>query len=680
LWRRGAAGLLVILILQLIVNVGWCVGQETYTYRIKLYDRNQVQNTGLTRFYIGPYYIEYEAVYLGGVKKADRLLVYNRTSGRKLKEVDNAGGYNPFPWYIPSKANREFVVNLTSGGYDSEKKSDYVNLLIYDSIYKVEYKVETEITPSRVSLRESGEEAEIKIIVRNAGTTPLDRVEYKLILPASGEVALLSGAPLGATALDVGESITLEYRIKVITQTTPYATYLMFIVSYMDFFSVTGTGMSEESYIISIEVGEKRTVVEKPNVFAKVIPDSIKVKPGERVSISFHMENRGRGVAVEPAITVWAKPSDLKLVFVNPQLGEVTGYLSEPIYLINETTGEHADLLPGWKIRPLKFIAQIPPTVTTARYTIYIGIEYSDLEGDYYNQTYTVIIDVVEPGKPLIDVSKVVSSLWTGVGGELSITVTVKNRGDGVALNVKVVDDFPSQYFTLVKGETKMSIPKLNPGEEVEMTYRLKATTAGNVLIGRAVVEYMDEAGGKYIEESNEAGMVSIVEPDVRVNLIEKPDEVIITNRIYKYRFEVVNMGNGPAKKVRLLIKLPKGLDVYLQGGPVELTEGNILKFEVEEMAPYQKETITVTLRPFLTGNFSITQLEGSYMGPGEAKQYEIVGNVSIEFMAVVPESVRMFHAGMLVVLVVLSLALVLAALRAGGRTRRRYLRGRLGY
>ncbi len=678
MWRRRAVALLGILILQL-TTIGTCVGQETYTYRIKLYDRNQIQNIALTRFYIGPYYIEYEAVYFEGVKKADRLLVYNRTSGKKLKEVDNAGGYNPFPWYIPSKGEREFVVNLTSSGYDSEKKSDYVSLLIYDSIYRVEYKVETDITPSRIVLESSGEEAEIKIEIRNAGTVPLDRVEYKLVLPASGEVALLSGAPLGATALEVGESITVEYGIKVITQKVPYATYLMFIVSYIDFFSVTGTGMSEETYIIGIEVGEEK-VVEKPDVFAKVIPDSIKVKPGDRVSISFHMENRGKGVAVKPAITVWARPSDLKLVFTNPQLGEVTGYLSEPIYLINESTGGHADLMPGWRIKPLKFIAEIPSTVTATRYVVYIGVEYSDLGGEYYNQTYTVVMDVVEPGKPLIDVSKVVSSLWTGVGGELSITVTVKNRGDGVALNVRVSDDFPSQYFMLVKGETKMSVPKLNPGEEVEMTYRLKATTAGNVLIGRAVVEYVDEGGGRYIEESNEAGMVSIVEPDVRVSLVEKPESVVVTNRVYKYRFEVVNLGNGPAKKVKLLLKLPKGLDIYLQGGPAELSEGNILKFEVEEMAPYQKENVAMTLRPFVAGEFSIVQLEGTYMGPGEARQYEIAGNVSIEFMAVVPESVRVFHASMLVVLMVLLLALIVLALKAGGRGRRRYLRGRLGY
>jgi uncharacterized repeat protein (TIGR01451 family) len=96
---------------------------------------------------------------------------------------------------------------------------------------------------------------------------------------------------------------------------------------------------------------------------------------------------------------------------------------------------------------------------------------------------------------PSLSVSKELSRNSVNTGEEISVTVKVRNYGDGDALNVIVSDGIPGSAL-LVGGSTQTTKDVLIPGDALTLNYRVKVTSSANM--GGTKVSWQDILGNPY--------------------------------------------------------------------------------------------------------------------------------------------------------------------------------------
>nr|CBH39509.1 hypothetical secreted protein, containing PKD domain [uncultured archaeon] len=87
-------------------------------------------------------------------------------------------------------------------------------------------------------------------------------------------------------------------------------------------------------------------------------------------------------------------------------------------------------------------------------------------------------------------------------GGEVTITIELKNRRDKEIFDREVRDGFPDG-FELISGDTSMYLRALKPGESKILKYELRALEAGYSVLKPATLTYKDESGVQYSNELN---------------------------------------------------------------------------------------------------------------------------------------------------------------------------------
>jgi len=87
-------------------------------------------------------------------------------------------------------------------------------------------------------------------------------------------------------------------------------------------------------------------------------------------------------------------------------------------------------------------------------------------------------------------------------GGEVTITIELKNRRDKEIFDIEVRDGFPDG-FELISGDTSMYLRALKPGESKILKYELRVLEAGYSVLKPATLTYKDESGVQYSNESN---------------------------------------------------------------------------------------------------------------------------------------------------------------------------------
>ena len=585
--------LLIIMLFQLIFPIALVYAHpiapsqyHNYT-NLKLYDRE--------KFLLGPYYLTY--IYKLAPNppydhRGDFVYVYKtQTNEMKLQITlwgGPGGGINTngtFYDIVNGSRTKVFTWVYKSGQaiYDSSKDLNYVILDILNYIYEVRYEATVTANPSLFSLTKPGQVATFTVTIKNTGTLPIESVSYFMFPPPGAAITFLtdqSDPTQGSFYnLDVGESKTLTYTVTT-NQTSEYGIYqIPFTVTYTNKFSETGE--THTTYIIQVEIGEKRGPVGIPNVVANIITSKSTLLPGGSATVTVNIQNLGNGTAYHNAIYIYSQPSDLTFIFQNPaSKGTVTGGLEEPIRLVFQN-GSEAPLVSGGMIAsPIKFTVKVPEYSITGekQYKVFVKLVFFDAEGKGYNNTYSTTFTVVEPGRAIISVTKTVSAAWVGLGGRITIDIVVKNEGSGTARNVKITDEYPNLYFTLKAGSVSQTLQKLDPGETYTLSYELEAVNLGSVILGEASVEYLDELNNEHLEHSNPGGLVSIVNPNVKVKLIKYPNQTLEVGTSFTYAVELTNEGNGQALDVKFAIKIPSGIEILsLTPSNLEVTGQRII-------------------------------------------------------------------------------------------------------
>ncbi len=670
--------LLCILLLSLIAPVGHGIliltrgepFQNTYNYTdVKLFDE-------VTKFYFGPYYLMYDRIILpGGVDKGNSIKLYDRETGNlKYNWVGEnvvVPGFNAtyYEGFGPS-AKKIFSFLFKSAHQDAEGNY-YAIIDIYDCIYEVKYEIQITAEPPMANVPFSGGTVNVKMNLTNTGTVDIEELTYMLILPTTGEVSVGAGSDViygHRTNLAVNESIILNFNLEVEASSEYKLIPIPFDVAYSDLLEPT-TGISHATYVIQITVGTKATARGIPRLTFNVVTTKSTLKPGDTAQVTVNPLNVGNGSAYNVEIYINTTPADLTLTFQNPsKFGTVVGGISKPIRFI-WPNGSTAPLRPGQSLaEPIKFIVRVPEysIVGEKKYRITITGYYFDAYGNSYISTSSIELTVVEPGKAVLTITKTVSASWVGVGGTVRVTITVTNEGNGMARNVKIEDEYPSSYFNLKTGSVSQNVPQLSPGESISLVYELTAVKVGTVSLGSARVEYTDEYDVQHMEYSNEGGLVSIVTPQVKVRILEAPNQTIPVGEYTKYVIEVENEGNGPAVDVKLSFKIPKGLDILsLKPNNVQLSGQRVASLYIQSMSPGEFQRIELEFKPIIPGIFNITPIEMSYLSPDGSIKLSIEGNITASFTAVVPYTVRMILLSTLIIMIVL-VGLLVVALTVG--------------
>jgi uncharacterized repeat protein (TIGR01451 family) len=96
---------------------------------------------------------------------------------------------------------------------------------------------------------------------------------------------------------------------------------------------------------------------------------------------------------------------------------------------------------------------------------------------------------------PVLEGSKELSTGDASEGDEVTVSVTVKNTGDGDAFNVEVQDNIPGPA-QMVSGTSQLEIESLGPGEEAVLTYTV--TTGQSVELGGTAITWDDKLGNSF--------------------------------------------------------------------------------------------------------------------------------------------------------------------------------------
>jgi uncharacterized repeat protein (TIGR01451 family) len=118
-----------------------------------------------------------------------------------------------------------------------------------------------------------------------------------------------------------------------------------------------------------------------------------------------------------------------------------------------------------------------------------IAYDGKELSGKF---TFKVRGPVIEPKKSL-------SKTLVDSGEEITVSLNIKNTGDGDALNVSVLDKVPGT-IQVTSGSNRLTLGLLTPGEEANLTYNIKATAS--VDMGSTTINWKDSFENEFTHEN----------------------------------------------------------------------------------------------------------------------------------------------------------------------------------
>ena len=137
------------------------------------------------------------------------------------------------------------------------------------------------------------------------------------------------------------------------------------------------------------------------------------------------------------------------------------------------------------------------------------------------------------------------------VGQKQPLRIEVHNPGTGVATGVMLVEDVPSNLRHEAGPELEFEVGSLSPGETRQLDLMLTAEEAGHVVNQLTAVA----DGGLRVEQSIE---FDVVAPSLSVDVAGPQRRYL--ERPASYTVSIGNPGTAPAKDVRLVTKLPRGM------------------------------------------------------------------------------------------------------------------------
>jgi uncharacterized repeat protein (TIGR01451 family) len=214
------------------------------------------------------------------------------------------------------------------------------------------------------------------------------------------------------------------------------------------------------------------------------------------------------------------------------------------------------------------------------------------------------------------------------VGDPVNFRVTIKNVGDGPAVNIGVTDSFDPGFATASGAPLVLPlIPRLDPGQETYLDIRLVARTAGrlcNVVVAKA--ENLPDAARAQACVVVEQPKMEIVKEFVG----GQPLRVFVGGKV-AFQITVRNTGKIAARDVVVRDNLPPELRILdvLEGSNGEVSAaGNTVQFPVGHLEPGGQKTVgfrAIAVAPGRSCN-SASVVFGPYVVQSEEKCLDIFG------------------------------------------------------
>jgi len=385
---------------------------------------------------------------------------------------------------------------------------------------------------------------------------------------------------LGDLKENASEKVSLD--VKVLENVTQEMVQLPLVITYKDSDGVSYT--AETNNILYLEVEQpqqEKDEFENGTLLVNGVKQSpSKPKAGDKVSLTFNMENTGE-----------KDYTDTKL-YVNYVSG--TGF--EPV---SAEPYQYVGTIKAGQKKSVTVNVIVGKDIAEGMNTLTVDYEYKDGQKETVSDSVTLYVLNVQKeenaglSKPKLMVSDFSSSSEVVKSGEeFDFTFSVYNtHGDTAAKNIKVT--VTSEMFSVTKGSNSFFMPMIAPGESEEITINLKASAAATTGSYPVDIRMEYEYDGMPVTEAN-AGGVEVTETKmllIKENLRVSVENVTVggwnepyVDQTTQLAFSVYNMGKSQLNNVYFTVEgdfeVANGSSYYygtLQAGYPDYVEMDII-------------------------------------------------------------------------------------------------------
>lgn len=212
------------------------------------------------------------------------------------------------------------------------------------------------------------------------------------------------------------------------------------------------------------------------------------------------------------------------------------------------------------------------------------------------------------------------------LGEEQMVTIELHNPGTGAATNVMLSEDVPAALRHPAGAELEFEVGTLEPGETRRIDLRMTAAAAGRVQNLVTVVA----DGDLRAEESVE---FEIVAPSLAVT-IDGPKRRYLESQA-SYTIGVDNPGTAPARDVRLVTQLPRGMEFVRANnlGEYDATTHSVY-WSLAELPEGERGEVQLVAMPVAAGEHTlkVASEAGAGLKAAQAHRVQVEGVASLAF------------------------------------------------
>lgn len=306
---------------------------------------------------------------------------------------------------------------------------------------------------------------------------------------------------------------------------------------------------------------------------------------GQACRFAIRVRNTGRGTAENVTLTDQV-PSGAKLIGTKPTADHQGGQLVWRLGAIAEGEERTVEMrVEPTREGPLGSVAQVTMAAAASASTVCTRPELA--------------VRISAPPRVLI-------------GEEQIVTIEVHNPGTGAATNVMLTENVPSAVRHPAGSELEFEVGTLEPGATRQINLKLTAAEAGHVINAVTIVADGDLRAEKQVE-------FDIIAPSLAVS-IDGPKRRYL-ERPANYTIGVDNPGTAPAKDVRLVTVLPRGMDFVKANnlGEYDATTHSVY-WSLAELPEGERGEVQITAMPTTAGEHTV-KVESKAASGLEAKQ-----------------------------------------------------------
>ncbi|MDK2833075.1 MAG: hypothetical protein PWP14_700 [Methanolobus sp.] len=218
--------------------------------------------------------------------------------------------------------------------------------------------------------------------------------------------------------------------------------------------------------------------------------------------------------------------------------------------------------------------------------------------------------NAVFPKTPVLDITKTVEPATMGVGDEVTIKVSVTNKGDGDAEKIIFSDPTPAKFVlqqTLIAPTGQTIITK---GEtRLVYVYTLKATEAGTFVLNPTTAIYSNNVGDELPQASSNSPTVVVEDSSRKANLdvTVSLDKYTVDRRgNLQGTIRMKNIGESSASGVKISLLVPAGLKYVDGDSSIEIISG-VPTIYMESFGMQQEKEIAFRLKAVDEGTYTVS-------------------------------------------------------------------------